>query len=277
MKKLLETMYITNDLKAVQIIDEVGVDRIFVDMEHIGKDKRQGGLDTVKNHHTIEDIKKIKSVLKKAKLQVRVNPIYDGSEKEINDAINAGADIIMLPMFRTVEEVKKFITYVGGRAETYLLFETIGSVENADEILEIDGIDRVHIGLNDMHLEYGLQFMFELLSNGTVEKLCSKFANKKIPYGFGGIASLDGGMLPAKYIIGEHFRLGSTNVILSRSFSNYEKFDKIEDFKEDFISKFNELNNFEENLFNKDDSFFKENQKIVFEKIESIKTMLVNK
>jgi hypothetical protein len=48
-------------------------------------------------------------------------------------------------------------------------------------------------------------------------------AEKGIPYGFGGIASLGRGMLPAEYIIKEHYRLGSTCVILSRSFCNANK------------------------------------------------------
>lgn len=276
-KKRLETMYITNNLEVVKIIDEAGVDRIFVDMEYIGKDERQKGLDTVKNHHTIEDIKKIKPILKNAKLQVRVNPIHEGSEEEINGAINAGADIIMLPMFRTAEEVRKFVSYVGGRAQTYLLFETIGSVENVDEILEVEGIDQVHIGLNDMHLEYKMKFMFELLANGTVDNLCTKFANKKLPYGFGGIASLEGGLLPGKHIIAEQFRLHSSNAILSRSFSNYEKYDTLEEFKEDFNNKMKELTSYEDELLQKDEAFFKENRKFVVEKVEEIREKLSNK
>lgn len=53
----LTLMYITNNPVTAQIAQEAGVDRIWIDMEYIGKDKRQGGMDTVKNHHTIEDIK----------------------------------------------------------------------------------------------------------------------------------------------------------------------------------------------------------------------------
>ena len=43
--------------------------------------------------------------------------------------------------------------------------------------------------------------MFELLADGTVEKLCVKFKMKGIPYGFGGIASIGHGELPAEDII----------------------------------------------------------------------------
>ena len=63
-----------------------------------------------------------------------------------------------------------------------------------------------------------MKFMFQLLADGTVEKLCSKFKAKGIPYGFGGIAALGKGALPAEKVIAEHYRLGSTCAILSRSF-----------------------------------------------------------
>ena len=55
-------MYITNQPAVARIAEDAGVDWIFVDMEFIGKDKRQGGLDTVQNHHTIEDVSNIKKV-----------------------------------------------------------------------------------------------------------------------------------------------------------------------------------------------------------------------
>ena len=45
----LKLLYITNEPQIAKIAEENGVDRIMVDMEYIGKDKRQGGLDSVKN------------------------------------------------------------------------------------------------------------------------------------------------------------------------------------------------------------------------------------
>ena len=52
-------MYITNRPEIAQIAETAGVDRIFVDLEYIGKAERQGGMDTVQSHHTLEDVKKI--------------------------------------------------------------------------------------------------------------------------------------------------------------------------------------------------------------------------
>ena len=77
---------------------------------------RQGkapkGLDCVKNHHTVEDVKKIRRVLDKSKLLVRLNPIHQNSESEIESVIAAGADIVMLPMWKNAADVKRFLQCV---------------------------------------------------------------------------------------------------------------------------------------------------------------------
>lgn len=225
----LKLMYITNLPEVAKIAEAAGVDRIFVDLEYIGKNLRQGGMDTVQSKHTLEDVKCISEVLETAELLVRVNPIHDATEdytssqEEIDTAIQNGAKVLMLPYFKTVQEVEKFVAYVAGRARTMLLVETAEAAEGIDEILAVDGIDEIFIGLNDLSLSYGKKFMFELLADGTVDRLVSKFKEKKIPYGFGGLASLEGGLLPGKMVLKEHYRLGSGYVILSRSFCNTSK------------------------------------------------------
>lgn len=247
----LKLMYITNRPEIAQIAETAGVDRIFIDLEYIGKSDRQGGMDTVQSCHTIDDVKKISSAITTAKLLVRVNPIHDAceyygsTESEIDAVIKNGADIVMLPFFKTLAEVERFITAVNGRAKTMLLFETPESVEIVDDILGLSGIDFVHIGLNDLSLGYGMSFMFELLTDGTVERLCAKFRNKNIPYGFGGIASLGKGTIPAEMIIKEHYRLGSTCAILSRSFCNVDKTSHMGVISSTFVNGMREIREFE--------------------------------
>lgn len=246
----LKLMYITSSPNVAKIADASGVDYIFVDMEYIGKELRQKG-DTVKNHHTIDDVKKVKNALTSSRLLVRCNPIHDrtedyvSSEEEINAIIDAGADYIMLPYFKTAEEVKRFISAVDGRVKTVLLFETPEAVENVDEILSVSGIDRVHIGINDLSLGYGKKFMFEVVSDGTVETLCKKFKEKGIPYGFGGIASLGKGMVNAELIIKEHYRVGSTAAILSRSFLDLSKQDDFSAIEKTFSEELKKIRDFE--------------------------------
>lgn len=266
----LKLMYITNQEEIAKIAENSGVDWIFIDLEINGKDVRQGHLDTVISRHRIDDVKKIKKVLTKSELLVRVNPIHVGSKNEIDKVIKDGADIVMLPFFKTKEEVELFINYVNGRSKVCLLCETSQAVENIDSILTVQGIDFIHIGLNDLHLSYNMKFMFELLANGTVEMLCKKFESREILYGFGGIAQLGQGTLPAENIIAEHYRLGSNMAILSRSFCNTKKSSDIEMVEEIFRYGINEIRGFEDQLMWKGKSFFVENQKIVTDKVMEI-------
>lgn len=271
----LKLMYITNRPDVAQIAESAGVDRIFVDMEYIGKAKRQGGMDTVQSHHTIQDIQAIKGAVHTADVMVRVNPIHEAAEdycsskEEIDAAIDAGADILMLPYFKTASEVKTFVELVNGRAKTLPLVETPEAVDVIDEILQINGIDEIFVGLNDLSLGYGRKFMFELLTDGTVEKLCLKFKLSGIPYGFGGIAALGKGMLPAENIIREHYRLGSTCVILSRSFCNVSKINDMEMVHFIFMNGVREIRNLEQEC-KKYSDYFKENERIVAEKVRMI-------
>lgn len=271
----LKLMYITNRPDIAQIAESAGVERIFVDMEYIGKEDRQGGMDSVKSHHTVEDIKSIKKAVINADVLVRVNPIHDASEdycsseEEINAAIDAGADIVMLPFFKTVGEVEKFIKIVGGRAKVLPLLETPQAVETIDDILRIQGLEEIFIGLNDLSLGYGKKFMFELLADGTVERLCLKFKQRGISYGFGGIASLGKGMLPSEHVIKEHYRLGSTCAILSRSFCNVNRINHMGIISSTFVNGVREIKELEAEC-EKHSSFFSDNERLIAERLQKI-------
>lgn len=241
----LTLMYITNSLPVALIAEKYGVERVWIDLETLGKEERQKGKDTVKSQHRISDIAVIKPHLTRSEMLVRVNRWYEGSRPEIDAVAEAGADIIMLPYWKTPEEVERFIDAVGGRCRTTLLLETKEADACLDEVLTIPGIDEIHIGLNDLHLSYGLDFMFELLTNGTVERLCGKINEKGIPYGFGGIAQIGQGAVPAEKIIMEHYRLGSTRAILSRSFCDTSKTTDIEQIERIFSENMKRLREFE--------------------------------
>ena len=207
---MLDLIYITNNPQVAKIAEDSGVDWIFVDMEFIGKDDRQGGLDTVQNHHTIQDIRNVREAVSKSQVLVRVNPIhknhvgYFDSEEEIGKAVEA------------VQEVGDFLCFVkqanekhNKQAKSCLLLETPEAAILLDEIMNLPGIDMIHIGLNDLHLAMGMTFIFQLLTDGIVEKLANKIKSKGIKFGFGGIAGLHGGDLPGSFVLKEHYRLGT--------------------------------------------------------------------
>lgn len=274
----LKLMYITNSPKVAVIAENAGVDRIFVDMEYIGKQERQGGMDTAQHHHTIQDIINVRKAISKAELLVRVNPIHEAteaycsSEEEINAAIDAGAEVVMLPYFKTVEEVERFVKIVNGRAKVFPLLETPEAVEVIDDILKIKGIDEIHIGLNDLSLGYHESFLFEPLADGTVDMLVEKFKKAGIPYGFGGIASIGKGMLPAEFVIKEHYRLNSTRVILSRSFCNVNLMHDLDEIKQTFDQGVKEIRRLELECASQaiDSEYFRRNRDEVVDTIQMI-------
>ncbi|MGL4796781.1 MAG: aldolase/citrate lyase family protein, partial [Paraclostridium sp.] len=182
--------------------------------------ERQRERDTLISNNTVEDVEKVRQVVKKAELLVRVNPMHKNTKNEVDSVIEAGADIVMIPMIVDEYEVVEFIKMVDKRAKVSLLLETPQALARINSIMEIDGIDEVYIGLNDMHIGMQLDFMFELLSGGIVEYLSKTIQNAKVPFGFGGMAKIGEGSLPAEKILGEHYRLGSNSVILSRTFRN---------------------------------------------------------
>ena len=266
----LTLMYITNNPDVALIAEKYGVERVWVDLEVLGKEERQKGMNTVKSKHSIDDVRKIKPLLTTSEMLVRVNPWNENSILEVEQVIAAGADIIMLPMWKSVTDVTNFLKIVDGRCKTSLLLETKEAVDCLDEVLKIGGMDEIHIGLNDLHLSYGLSFMFELLSNGTVQMLTEKIKLSGIPYGFGGIASLGCGDLPAEKIIMEHYRLGSSRAILSRSFCNTDIITDLSEIENVFKNNMRELRNFEGRISNMSFYDFEKNRIEVDKIVEEI-------
>lgn len=267
-------MYITNDPEVALIAQKAGVDRIWIDLEVIGKEKRQSGMNTVKSKHTISDIDKIKPLLTTAKLMVRVNPLYSNSENEINAVIEAGAEYVMLPMYRNKEDVEKFITLINGRAKIILLLETKDAEENLDDYINLLGIDEIHIGLNDLHLEYKKKFMFELLANGKVDEITKKLKANNIKFGFGGFARVGYGVLPAEMIITEHYRLGPTMGILSRGFCDANLVDDPKEIEEIFVEGVRQIRKQEKQIETYTTDQFLLNHTNVIKRVQEIVTRL---
>lgn len=209
---------ITSNPEVASFAVASGADRIFVDLEYMGKYERQGHLSTVISQHSLEDVVRVRSVVPLGQLLVRINPIYEGSATEIESVIRAGADILMLPMFSSRSEVAIFTQAVAGRVRTCLLVETVAAAQSLRECVRVPGVDEVHIGLNDLHLDLGMRFMFEPLANGLIDELAAILREEGVPFGIGGIARVGEGLLPAELLLAEHVRLGSTAAILSRTF-----------------------------------------------------------
>ena len=216
--KHLQLMILADDPQSAIAAQNAGIDRIFYDLEYIGKAARQAGRNAVLSHNDIDLIPELRKVITTSQLLVRTNPIHAYSKSEVEKAIGYGSDILMLPMVMDQHDVEQYVGLVGGKAKVCIMVETAAAMARLDKILAVPGVDEIFVGLNDLHISMGLTFMFELLSGGLVEYIADKCSRAGVPFGFGGIARIGEGDLPSDYILGEHVRLGSTSVILSRTF-----------------------------------------------------------
>lgn len=190
----------------------------FVDLEVIGKAERQGHMSTWKSAQTVDDITLIREAVPEAHLIVRINPLHDDSAREIEEVVARGADSVMLPMFHDGQTLERFIDLLQGRARPLPLFETAASVAAIPVLAPALGLERVHIGLNDLHLDLGQDFLFEPLADGHLEEPTAALREAGIFFGIGGVARAREGIVSPEYLLGEHVRLGSQAAILSQTF-----------------------------------------------------------
>lgn len=225
---MLELIQITNDTAFARRCDALGGFRLFVDLERLGKAQRQAGRDTFISAHSVDDVGRVKQVLRRSPLMVRLNPLHENTPAEVEAVLSQGADQLMLPMFTQADQLREFSRLVDGRAPIVPLLETDGALQSLDEWIGTPGLGEVFVGLNDLHLSLGLRFMFQPLALGLVDRVAAAARERGLRFGFGGIARVDEGLLPGRDVLAEHLRLGSGSVILSRTFHRGDETDPFE-------------------------------------------------
>lgn len=269
---MLKLMMLTHNPNIAKQAQLAGIDRIFYDLEYINKRERQSGRNTVISEYDIPGIGKVRDVLNISELVVRVNPIYFNSKNEIEEVLKYSPDYLMLPMVIDSTDVRDFVNLVHGRAKIIIMIETAQSLARIDSILETDGIDEIFIGFNDLHISMELDFMFELLSGGLVDYIADKCRKKEITFGFGGIARIGQGDLPAENIIGEHYRVGSETVILSRSFKGTDNTDGNGAFELDLVNEIKKIRSREYECASWTEQEFNQNKDFVKAKVQEMVT-----
>ena len=261
---------IVNDSNVAKYAHDSGVDFLFVDLEYMGKDERQKNLDSWKSRQTIADLTRIRKTVPEGSIMVRINPMHSDTKAELDAVINEGANTVMLPMFRTTSELAKFFDLLDGRVNALPLFETVGSIISMPEILESLPVEQLHIGLNDLHLDAKLAFMFEPIANGMLEDVSKLLCENDIEFGLGGVARANEGLIPPNYLFGEHVRLGSSRAILSRTF--HRKAETLQELKKslNLPEELKALRDIYNGFLNKTPEELEENRKITARKIFNI-------
>ncbi len=210
----------TDDPLLARIADQAGVDRIGVDLEIIGKQERQAGYGTWISPHTLHDLAIVGQVLSRAELFARLNPLGDATPLEVERALAVGARVLMLPMFETAEEVAEFVRIVRGRATVIGLIETEASLNAIAKVVAVEGLDEVHIGLNDLAIGLGLANRFEVLTLDAVAHAAHVACVAGCRFGIGGIGRADdhGLLVDTDLVYAQLGRLQADSTLLSRSF-----------------------------------------------------------
>lgn len=215
----MKTIMINNDPAVAADAQAAGVARLMVDLESHGKKERQASRTTFISTHVKEDIAPMRAAVKQAELMVRVNGWHANSREEVEYVIAQGADRIMLPMITGMAQMEGFLEIIKGRTKVLPLVETSYSMAHISTIAALPEIDDIFIGLNDLHLSLGLDFLFEPLALGILDWMAANIKAAGKTFGFGGITTMGSGELPAQRILAEHVRMGSRGVILSARFS----------------------------------------------------------
>ncbi|HEY7502149.1 MAG TPA: aldolase/citrate lyase family protein [Vicinamibacterales bacterium] len=214
---------ITRDPDLARRADAAGVDRIGVDVERLLKRDRQRHIPDARiSDHELDDLAALGASVRRAALFARLNSLHSQSHEEIDAAIAAGAAVVMLPYFTTPYEVERFVRLVDARARVVLLLETAAAVVRLHEILRVDGVHEIIVGLNDLRISTGVANHFEIVASDLMTTIAGRVLDRGLRFGFGGLARVDDVTLPIPpdLVIAQHARLGSRSAWLSRSFFN---------------------------------------------------------
>jgi len=159
-----------------------GVAEIIVDWEHLGKQARQNGADTQINHDTLADLQRVRGCTS-ARVLCRLNQYGQTTQAEVEQAISAGADEILLPMVRSSGEAEAVLRQVQGRCHVGILVETLDATRELHALAKLP-LSRVYVGLNDLAIERKSPSIFTAVADGTLERIRRAF---DVPFGFGGL------------------------------------------------------------------------------------------
>lgn len=217
---LFRLTLLTRDPRLAEEGDSAGVDRIGVDLECVGKADRQAGQDGRASGHTFDDLAGIAPMARRADLFVRINPWHAGSQTEIDAALELGAKVVMLPYFRTAEEVERFVSAIRGRAVASILIETATALARIRRMAAVLGVGEVMVGLNDLHRELRLSNHFEALASPLLDVAAAESRRAGLPFGVGGLGRVDDPGLPVDgdLVYAQYPRLGATGAWIARSF-----------------------------------------------------------
>ncbi|GAA3522556.1 hypothetical protein GCM10022393_41430 [Aquimarina addita] len=220
--------------KTLDELLKAGIDGIIIDWENKGKLNRQSLYNTQVNEHTISDLE-FASKKNVPNLICRINGPSYWSTEEIDKAIDLGANELLIPMIKKVEEVAFVLNYVRDRVKVGVMLETSESLAIADQLNALP-IHRFFVGLNDLSIQRKSRNLFQPFIDGTIETLRPKITK---PFGIAGLTHPMGGVpIPCTHLIGQMKRFDASFGFLRRAFykdlATYTAADIIKALRESF-------------------------------------------
>ncbi len=126
----------------------------------------------------------------------------------------------MLPYFAETADAQRFVELVDGRAETVLLVETAPAAWRIELLADLDGLDEIMVGLNDLSWSMGIGNRFSLLASPLMQALSRAVRAAGKRFSVGGLGRWDDATLasPPDLIYAQYPRLHAHGGWLARSF-----------------------------------------------------------
>jgi putative flippase GtrA len=211
----LELLLFSTDSVLVAEATAAGIDGFIVDWERRGKSRRQAGEGTQINEDTLEDLVRVRAATRRTVL-CRIDGYGPWTAHQVERAIEAGADELLLPMVRNPQQVDRTLEHVAGRCSLGILIETQDGVQQAAQLARRP-LSRVYVGLNDLRIDRGSASLFQPLVDGTVDEVRADV--DPVPFGVAGLTLPDrGAPVPSRLLAAELVRLRASFTFLRRSF-----------------------------------------------------------
>ena len=212
---MINLILFENDTDGASRHLRAGITSFMIDTETLGKDARQLGFGTDISPGTFSDLGRISSI-PGGTTWCRLNRYGDHSRAEVDRAIDAGSDVVLLPMSKSLAEVEAFLGLIANRASPAIMIETVEAAALAPELGSLP-IKYAFFGLNDFTISRGGGSIFNALVDGSVERV--RNALPEIEFGVAGLTDISKGHpIPSAYLLEELERLQCSFTFLRRSF-----------------------------------------------------------
>ncbi|MEA3498141.1 MAG: aldolase/citrate lyase family protein [Campylobacterota bacterium] len=121
---------------------------------------------------------------KNKKIVVRINPLNEGGEKDIEVINRLKPDAIRVPKIKTIADVQKGLDLIDNNIEVHLSIETKESFENLSSLKINKRVTTVYLGILDLFESLSLPQSLLSLENPTVDYILSRFLIKSKIAGF---------------------------------------------------------------------------------------------